>query len=101
MCMDQELEKRIIELAAKRLSLKNVSDSDKSSRFEEALEGFTAALDMVIELKERLDASQKKTMPKKEELESISTMLDIINKVDFATLDKLNQLGGGVGGRST
>lgn len=57
-----------------------------SKKYEEAL--------MLIEtLKSKIDDLQNSKLPTKDEVESMSAMLDVLNKLDIKTLDKLSTFG--------
>lgn len=57
-----------------------------SDKYEEALK-------LIETLKEKIEEMQSNKLPSKDEVESMSAMLDVLNKLDIKTLDKLSTLG--------
>jgi len=56
-----------------------------SQRYEEALR-------LIEVLRAKIDELQSSKLPSRDEVESISAMLDVLNKLDIKTLDKLSML---------
>jgi len=71
---------------------KATSSTDKDRLYNDLLTKLDAAQKRIDEL-EREKKSSK--MPSKDEVEAMSGMLDLINKIDTSTIEKLNKLGGG------
>ena len=91
--MEDDLENKIIDLKASLKFFESVKKEEKEERYDELLGELSRAIDLVINMKKRCN-KKGSDLPDKSEVETIGAMLDLINKVDFTTLDKLNQLGG-------
>lgn len=54
---------------------------------------YEEALKLIEILKAEVEEAQANKLPTKDEVESMSAMLDVLNKLDIKTLDKLSMLG--------
>lgn len=62
--------------------------------YRELLEEYSKAMGVIEQLKQKIEELQRNKLPSKEEVESMSAMLDVMNKLDPETIDKINKLGG-------
>lgn len=67
---------------------------DKAAAYDELLNKYQQSIEIIEQLKHQIEELQKNKLPTKDEVESISSMLDLINKLDAKTLNKINRLGG-------
>lgn len=58
------------------------------------MESYNEPVDKLFSFISELQNVDNNRVPTKNEFESIEMMLDIINKIDYTTLDKLNRFGG-------
>lgn len=58
------------------------------------VESYNESVDKLFSFISELQNVDNNRVPTKNEFESIEMMLDIINKIDYTTLDKLNRFGG-------
>lgn len=58
------------------------------------MESYNESVDKLFSFISELQNVDNNRVPTKNEFESIEMMLDIINKIDYTTLDKLNRFGG-------
>jgi hypothetical protein len=82
------------DLKASQANFSETAESEKAKRYDSLLEKYVQAIKIIEQLKMRIDEVGKDKLPTKDEVESIGAMLDLVNKLDIKTLDKLNQLGG-------
>ncbi len=88
-----DLSKTISDLIASLKSSKLNEDFSKAN-YQKLLEKYEESIQVIESLKSQLDELQKKKLPTKDEVESISSMLDLINKLDPEMIKKINLLGG-------
>lgn len=58
------------------------------------MESYNESVDKLFSFISELQNVDNNRVPTKNEFESIEMMLDIINKIDYTTLDKLNRFWG-------
>lgn len=75
------------------LSVTEASDRPTKEQYAKLVEKFEQAMQVIEIQKAKLDDLQANTLPTKDEVESMSAMLDVLNKLDIKTLDKLSTLG--------
>lgn len=63
-------------------------------QYEKLAEKFEKAMQMIEVLRTKIAEVESNKLPTKEEVESISSMLDIINKLDDNSIARINRLGG-------
>jgi hypothetical protein len=63
-------------------------------QYEKLVEKFEKAMQMIEVLRTKIAEVESNKLPTKEEVESISSMLDIINKLDDNSIARINRLGG-------
>lgn len=63
-------------------------------QYEKLAEKFEKAMQMIEVLRSKIAEMESNKLPTKEEVESISSMLDIINKLDDNSIARINRLGG-------
>ena len=63
------------------------------AQYKKLAEKYEEALKLVETLKSKIDDLQNNKIPSKDDVESMSAMLDVLNKLDIKTLDKLSSLG--------
>ena len=78
-----------------RASLKIIKD--KNSGFDEdsykdLIIKYEKAMEIIEEQRIMLDEYRRNKLPSKDEVDTISSMLDLINKLDDNTLDKISKL---------
>ena len=66
---------------------------EKDKLYEELLEDYKIAKKRIEELEEKVQASSNNQLPTKDDVEAMSGMLDLINKLDDATIEKLSKFG--------
>ena len=54
---------------------------------------YEEAISLIEILRAKIDDLEKNKLPTKDEVESMSAMLDVLNKLDIKTLDKISMLG--------
>lgn len=62
-------------------------------QYEKLADRFEEALKLIEMLRSKISELESKKMPTKDEVESMSAMLDVLNKLDIKTLDKINSIG--------
>jgi hypothetical protein len=62
-------------------------------QYKKLSQKYEDALRLIEILKAKVDEAQTNKLPTKDEVESMSAMLDVLNKLDIKTLDKLSMLG--------
>lgn len=88
-----DISKTINDLIASLKSSKMTEDFSKGN-YQKLLKKYEEAIRVIETLKSQIDELQKKKLPTKDEVESISSMLDLINKLDPKTMKKINLLSG-------
>lgn len=76
----------------------NLSASKHTTTFNEEayknlLEKYEEALTLIEVMKSKIDDLQKNRMPSKDEVESMSAMIDLLSKLDDGTINKITKLG--------
>ena len=66
---------------------------EKDRLYEELLEDYKIAKKRIEELEEKVQANSSNQLPTKDDVEAMSGMLDLINKLDDATIEKLSKFG--------
>lgn len=66
--------------------------SPSKEQYEKLAIKFEQAMKLIESMKSKLAEYENNKMPSKDEVESMSAMLDILNKLDIKTLDKLTML---------
>lgn len=70
----------------------DIKNEDKRNEYDNLLK---LSQELVKKIKNiQSESPSENKLPTKDEIESISMMLDVINKIDYTTLDKLNKFGG-------
>lgn len=90
----EKLAKILIDIKAEQKRFAEVEDEQKQTNYDGLLKSFDDSIDRLVNYIDGLDKKDGNKIPSKNELESIEMMLDIINKIDYTTLDKLNRFGG-------
>lgn len=75
------------------LEITKVITSPTQEQYQKLSEKYEEALKLIETLRTKIDELQSNKMPTKDEVESMSAMLDILDKLDIKTLDKLTELG--------
>lgn len=75
------------------LEMSKVITSATHEQYQKLSEKYEEALKLIETLRAKIDELQGNKMPTLDEVESMSAMLDILNKLDIKTLDKLTELG--------
>lgn len=65
----------------------------KKDAYDDLLQKYEESIKVIEQLKQRIEELQKNKLPTKDEVESISSMLDLIGRLDSKTLNKINSLG--------
>lgn len=84
------IEDQIGKLQDSYTSSSNPNDKDK--RYEELLAKYKIAIERIQKLEGRLNEQANK-LPTKEDVDTMSSMLDLINKLDESTIEKLSKFG--------
>lgn len=84
----------MIDIKAEQKRFAEVKDEQKQQSYENLLKSYNESIDKLFNFISELQGVDNNRVPTKSELESIEMMLDIINKIDYTTLDKLNRFGG-------
>ena len=72
---------------------KNTSQVEKKDAlYEELLADHKKAKDRITELEQKL-AENKTKLPSRDEVETMSSMIDLISKLDESTIEKLSRFG--------
>ncbi len=72
---------------------KNTSQVEKKDAlYEELLADYKKAKDRITELEQKL-AENKTKLPSRDEVETMSSMIDLISKLDESTIEKLSRFG--------
>ena len=82
----EKLAKILIDIKAEQKHFAEVEDGQKQANYENLLKSFNDSIDRLISYIDELDKKDSNKLPSKNELESIEMMLDIINKIDYTTL---------------
>ena len=64
-----------------------------NEQYRRLADKYEEALGLIETLRTKIDELQNSKLPSKDEVESMSAMLDVLNKLDIKTLDKLSMLG--------
>lgn len=75
------------------LEISQVTGTPNADQYRKLSEKYEEALRIIETLRAKIDDLQSNKIPSKDEVESISAMLDVLNKLDIKTLDKLSTLG--------
>lgn len=70
------------------------TSSEKDQLYQELLNEYEKAKRRIDELEEELKKQSISQLPSKDEVESMSSMLDLISKLDETTIEKLSKFGG-------
>lgn len=88
-----DIQSKIITMKAQEIFFSSVKDEDRATHYTELLQAYNVALEEINTLSKQLEKPVH-AMPSKKDLESMGAMLDLINKIDTTTLEKLNKFGG-------
>lgn len=66
---------------------------EKDTAYNDLLSKYEQALQRISDLESQLSATKSNKMPSKEDVDTMSSMLDLINKLDDSTIEKLNKFG--------
>jgi len=70
------------------------SDQGRDELYRELLDKYASALEKITGLEQEVAAlKSKNTLPSKDEVDAMSSMVDLISKLDEATIEKLNRFG--------
>lgn len=75
------------------LEISQVTSAPNADQYKKLSEKYEEALKIIETLRSKIDELQNNKIPSRDEVESISAMLDVLNKLDIKTLDKLSALG--------
>ena len=75
------------------LELSKDTAAPTADQYKKLSEKYEQALKLIETLKSKIDELESNKIPSKDEVESISAMLDVLNKLDIKTLDKLSMIG--------
>ena len=75
------------------------NDNPSSEAYKKLAKKYEEALVLIETLKSKIEELQKNKLPSKDEVESMSAMLDLLDKFDPKTLEKINSLNGINNGR--
>jgi chromosome segregation ATPase len=75
------------------LEISKIIASPTQEQYQKLSEKYEEALKLIETLRTKIDELQGSKMPTKDEVESMSAMLGILDKLDIKTLDKLTELG--------
>lgn len=89
-----KLDKLMIDIKAEQKHFSEIPDDQKLENYEKLLESYNKSVNKLFNFITEQQSTDNTRIPTKNELESIEMMLDIINKIDYPTLDKLNRFGG-------
>ncbi len=92
--MKDKLAEILIDIKAEQKHFAGIKDEQKQENYENLLESYDDSIKKLCDFISDLQKGENNKIPTKNELESIEMMLDIINKIDYTTLDKLNRFGG-------
>lgn len=87
-----KLDETIGALRANLESSKIVS-SPNDQQYQQLLQKYEEAFILIETMRTKIDQLQSNKLPTVDEVESMSAMLDVLNKLDIKTLDKLSTLG--------
>lgn len=76
----------------KKLQVNYTKSADKDTAYAELLEEYKKAQEKIKKLEAELEKKANQ-MPSKDEVETMSSMLDLISKLDEPTIEKLNRFG--------
>lgn len=85
---EQDINQQIAKLGQEFDKL--TSSTEKDKRYKELLAKYDTAQKRINELESEL---KKNKLPTKDEVEAMSSMLDLVTKLDEATIEKLNKFG--------
>ena len=88
--MIEEIQK---EINALRDARKATSRSEPDEVYNELLKKYEHALVKIHELETQVNSNTQSKVPSKDDVEAMSGMLDLINKLDDSTIEKLNKFG--------
>lgn len=74
------------------LEMLEAPTSPSKEQYEKLAIKFEQAMKLIESMKSKLAEYENNKIPSKDEVESMSAMLDILNKLDIKTLDKLTML---------
>lgn len=74
------------------LEASKIIASPTDEQFDKLLEKYEVALNLIETLRTKIGQLESNKMPTKDEVESMSALLDVLNKLDIKTLDKLSML---------
>jgi hypothetical protein len=86
-----KLDETIGSLKANLEISKDVSSPSKE-QYAKLADKYEEALKLIETLRSKIDDLQSNKLPTMGEVESMSAMLDVLNKLDIKTLDKLSML---------
>jgi len=89
-----DLSNTIANLRASLVASKEKTNSFDETSYKELLRKYEEALVVIETLKMQVEEVEKKKLPTKDEVESISAMLDLFSKLDPDTINKIERLGG-------
>lgn len=73
-------------------SYKVAASADKGKLYQELLDKYHVAQQKIEDLEKQLKS--RNNLPSKDEVETMSSMLDLIGKLDETTIEKLSKFGG-------
>jgi hypothetical protein len=75
------------------LEISKDTSNPTADQYKKLSEKYEEALKLIETLRAKINELQSEKIPSKDEVESISAMLDVLNKLDIKTLDKLSMIG--------
>jgi hypothetical protein len=85
-----DLDKEISKLRETHRGTSQIEDKDKL--YDDLLQEYKKAKARIVELEHELEESKTK-LPSKDEVETMSSMIDLIGKLDESTIEKLSKFG--------
>lgn len=69
------------------------SDSVSKSQYEKLAEKFEKAMQMIEVMRPKINEIEANQLPSREEVESISSMLDLLGRLDASSISRIKKLG--------
>ncbi len=85
-------DKTIAELRASLKIIKDKNSGFDEDSYKDLIIKYEKAMEIIEEQRIMLDEYRRNKLPSKDEVDTISSMLDLINKLDDNTLDKISKL---------
>lgn len=74
------------------LEMLDTSSTPTKEQYERLAKKFEQAMKLIEVMKSKISDMESNKIPTKDEVESMAAMLDVLNKLDIKTLDKLSML---------